>query len=349
MPVECWPGGHPGLSSVGPVDVHSLALRRSHPQGAGRTTHGWVSLSDARRMLPPSPFTRAEALDLGVTHRQWRQLSADRLVREVTPGLFVDSSIPDTLDLRFAIVKRAIDPDAVVARRSAAWLQGVDVLDHRGFPTTPRIETVTRRRGDRSRTGLVTPHVADDLLPSDVTEVEGIRVTTPLRTVCDLARFTPRTDALVALDAYLHSGLVDKKRFTRELVRWKKRRGVRRAWAVAEMADGRSESGGETRMRLRVLDMGLPRPVLQIPVPDLFGRNRFWLDMGWPQWMLGLEYDGEEFHPEERRAHDEARRRWIEGRGWTLRAYRREDIFTVSRHFENEVGELVRQAAYGTH
>ncbi|MFL6181426.1 MAG: type IV toxin-antitoxin system AbiEi family antitoxin [Actinomycetes bacterium] len=296
-------------------------------------------------MLPQSPFTRAEAFDLGLREREWRTLSTEGLIREVVPGFFVDASLPDTLNLRFSIARRAITDDVVVARRSAAWLHGVDVLDHRGFPATPRIETVTRKRQNRPRNGLMVAHVADDLLDLDVTEIDGLRVTTPLRTACDLARFAPRTDALVALDAYLHKGLVERDRLLKHLVRWKKRRGVRQAYATIEIADGRSESGGESRLRLRVLDMGLPRPQLQIPVYDLFGNVRFWLDLGWPEWMLGLEYDGEEFHPEERRAHDEARREWIAGRGWTIRAFRREDIFTASRHFEHEVQMLVMDAA----
>ena len=61
--------------------------------------------------------------------------------------------------------------------------------------------------------------------------------------------------------------------------------------------------------------------------------------------MLGLEYDGEEFHPEERKAHDEARREWIAGRGWIIRTFRRQDIFTASRHFEDELERLVKDVA----
>jgi hypothetical protein len=293
-------------------------------------------------MLPSSPFTYAEARDSGVREREWRTLSAEGLLREVIPGFFVDAALPDTLELRIALTRRAIGPNVVVARRSAAWLHGLDVLDHRGFPATPRIETVTRSAGHRPSNQLMVAHVADDLLLTDITEVDGLRVTTPLRTACDLARFAPRSDALVALDAFLHKGLVERDHFTKHLVRWKKRRGVRQAYATIEIADGRSESGGESRMRLRLLDMGLPKPELQIPVYDLFGRVRFWLDLGWPEWMLALEYDGEEFHPEERKAHDDARREWIAGRGWTVRAFRRADVFTASRHFEEEVRELAK-------
>jgi very-short-patch-repair endonuclease len=90
--------------------------------------------------------------------------------------------------------------------------------------------------------------------------------------------------------------------------------------------------------------MGLPRPELQIPVYDLFGKERFRLDLGWPHWRLALEYDGEEFHGEDAEEHDEARRKWIGDRGWTCRAYRKAHIFTSSQGFEHEVMGLVNIA-----
>jgi hypothetical protein len=297
-------------------------------------------------MLPTSPFTRSEAFDLGLREREWRALRSDGLLREVVPGYFVDAALPDTLELRLAITRRVIEPDVVVARRTAAWLRGVDVLDYRGFPTTPRIEVVTRSKADRPRNRLMQSHSADDLLESDIGEVGGLRVTTPLRTASDLARFAPRADALVTADAFLHRNLITTEQFEKSLVRWRGRRGVRQAYEIAGMADGRSESGGESRLRLRVLDMGLPRPELQIPVHDLFGNIRFYLDLGWPHWRLALEYDGEEFHGEEQAEHDTWRRSWITKRDWTVRAYRKADIFTTSRHFEDEVQGLVRDVRH---
>ncbi len=295
-------------------------------------------------MFPSSPFTRPEALDSGFGEREWRTHAEAGLVREVIPGFFVDAALPDTLELRLAITRRAIPPGVVVARRAAAWLHGLDVLDYRGFPATPKIEVATRARRDRPRNQLMLAHVADDLLPSDVTEIDGIQVTTPLRTAADLARFSPRPDSLVCVDAFLHKGLFSLEQFEKSLVRWRGRRGVRQAYEIAGIADARSESGGESRLRLRVIDMGLPRPELQIPVYDLFGNVRFYLDLGWPHWRLALEYDGEEFHGEEATEHDLARRKWIRERGWTVKAYRKEDIFTSSQHFEHEVMALVKKS-----
>jgi len=42
-----------------------------------------------------------------------------------------------------------------------------------------------------------------------------------------------------------------------------------------------------TELRLLLVRDGLPRPVTQIRV----GRRR--VDMGWPEWKVGVEYDGE--------------------------------------------------------
>ena len=295
-------------------------------------------------MLPRSPFTRAEALDYGLTPFQWRAFAEDRRIREVYRGWYVDAELPDTMELRFDIARRVLPADAIVCRRSAAWLHGLDVLDHRGLPATPRLEMVTSEQERRSRSPLVSSHVADDLEASDVVRRNGLAVTTPLRTAADLARFAPRPDALVAMDAFLHLGLVDLDAFTRQLVRWKRRRGIRQAWEMAGLADGRSESGGESRMRLRVLDMGLPRPELQIPVHDHVGVARYRLDLGWTRWRLALEYDGEEYHGDDATAHDEARRRWIRRRGWQVEVFRKEDIFTPEWAFERRVGELVTLA-----
>jgi hypothetical protein len=295
-------------------------------------------------MLPPSPFNHAEALDTGITPSAWRELVRDGRVRDVYRGWYADAELPDTVQLRFAIAKRVLPANSIVCRRSAAWLDGLDVLDHRGLPTTPRLEVLTVDQERRSRSRLISAHVADDLLASDVVHRDGLAVTTPLRTAADLARFAPRPDALVAVDAYLHHGLIDLGAFTRQLVRWKRRRGIRQAWEMAAIADGGSESGGESRMRLRVHDMGLPRPELQVPVHDHVGVVRYRLDLGWTRWRLALEYDGEQYHGEDAAAHDEARRRWIGRRGWTVEAFRKEDIFTAERGFERRVGALVTQA-----
>ena len=56
------------------------------------------------------------------------------------------------------------------------------------------------------------------------------------------------------------------------------------------LADGRSESPGETKTRFLLHQHGIWVPALQIDVETRLGLFR--LDLGWPQLRVGLEYDG---------------------------------------------------------
>ncbi len=57
-------------------------------------------------------------------------------------------------------------------------------------------------------------------------ELGGLRVTTPVRTACDLGRLLWRFDALAALDGYLRIG-VDRDEVLLEMPRFRGYRGVR--------------------------------------------------------------------------------------------------------------------------
>jgi very-short-patch-repair endonuclease len=56
--------------------------------------------------------------------------------------------------------------------------------------------------------------------------------------------------------------------------------------------DSGAQSPKESWLRLVLLDAGLPRPATQIRVTD--GRFVAYLDMGWEQPMVAVEYDGEQ-------------------------------------------------------
>lgn len=61
-----------------------------------------------------------------------------------------------------------------------------------------------------------------------------------------------------------------------------------------DLYDPGSASPKETWLRLLVLRAGYPKPHTQIPVPSADGRRRYYLDMGWPDPMIAVEYDGEQ-------------------------------------------------------
>jgi very-short-patch-repair endonuclease len=119
--------------------------------------------------------------------------------------------------------------------------------------------------GVRSRPGLV---VRRGSIP-DAVEVRGLRVTTLARTFGDLRRRLQRVEVLVLADQALRLG---RGRFD----------------DLAEPA----ESPMETRLRWLLLEAGLPRPQVQVPLHNLAGRFVGRADLYYPQARLVIEYDG---------------------------------------------------------
>ncbi|HEX2284522.1 MAG TPA: hypothetical protein VHI10_06795 [Mycobacterium sp.] len=124
--------------------------------------------------------------------------------------------------------------------------------------------------------------------------VRGLRVTTPERTAFDIGRRGRLDDAVARLDA-----LGNATRFTTEDVlavagRHRGARGLRQLRAALELYDPGAASPKETWLRLLVIRAGYPRPQTQIPVLSPDGLRRYYLDMGWKNRMLALEYDGEQ-------------------------------------------------------
>ena len=122
--------------------------------------------------------------------------------------------------------------------------------------------------------------------------------------------------------------------------RFRKQRGVRQLRTLAPIADARSESPGESVLRLRWLDVGahLPPPEPQVPVLDDWGRVRCRLDLGVESLRFAAEYDGEDFHTGQDRKHDEERRAWLrEARGWTIVVARRESVFGPKADIEQRL------------
>jgi hypothetical protein len=156
--------------------------------------------------------------------------------------------------------------DLVVSHVSAAVLHGLPVW----WGSLDRVHlTRTRAGGGRVRAGL---EVHTSVLPvSDVVELAGVRVTSPARTVVDLARTLPLEQAVAAGDAALRAGLPSDA--VAEVLRgchgWP---GVGAARRVAALFDGHSESAGESASRVRMHEARLPPPVLQLEVVDGYGR-----------------------------------------------------------------------------
>jgi hypothetical protein len=160
---------------------------------------------------------------------------------------------------RAALIGR-LAPSGVVARRTAAWIWGLDVLPP--GPDEPEWDIDLAK--------------ARDLPPAHTTVESGVRLTTPARTALDCARWLPRAEAVAALDQFLrHTDVAALTLMARDL---KDYRDSTRLREVLRLGDRGAASPGESRTRLLILSAGFPRPRTHRPrlrgVPRRHGVRR---------------------------------------------------------------------------
>ncbi|MBO9523395.1 MAG: hypothetical protein J7518_17840 [Nocardioidaceae bacterium] len=297
-----------------------------------RRLEPWDLLSRADLDLS-RPFSTRYARRRGLDRRQLARLLAAGLLVRPVHGVYHGAHLSDSLALRIACLRQVVPEDAVVTDRTAGWLHGARMILAPGSHLVVPPVQVFQAPGHRLRNGL-TDSGERMLRSRDVTEIEGLRVTTPLRTACDLGRLLHRDSAFAALDSMLGLGAFSSSELVAEVGRFRGYRGVRQLRAFAPLADPGSESFGESVLRLRWYDAGsLPRPRTQIVVVSPRGSFAS-LDLGDPELRYAAEYDGEDFHGPEHREHDVRRRNWLAAEGWTVDVFRREDVFGRAQHAE---------------
>ena len=218
-----------------------------------------------------------------------RSVRGGRLV-VVRRGSYVDrASLPDKPEQRHALRVRAAAPDlagdAVISHASAAALFGLPLWGVR----LDRIHVTRHRRSG----GRVDPrlHVHSAVLSTeDVVVIGGLAVTSVARTVADLARSLPFEAAVGVADAALCKELVTHDELAGAVERGARRPGIGAARRVLAFADGRSQSPGESRSRVRMRWLGLPTPQLQMPIQTRIGICH--ADFGWPEFRAVGEFDG---------------------------------------------------------
>jgi hypothetical protein len=176
---------------------------------------------------------------------------------------------------------------AVVSHQSAAVLHGLPLWGVR----LDRVH-VTRRPPASSEVGRsLRAHVAR-LADHEVTEVDGLPVTDPVRTALDLARSLPLEPAVVLLDAALHRDLVQQPLLADRAQEMPGTRGGRSAVRALGLADGRSESVGESRSRVLLHRLGLAPSTLQRTIHSESGRELGRADFAWEEERVVGEFDG---------------------------------------------------------
>lgn len=300
-----------------------------------------LPLLDETFPLPlDKPFTRAQAKEAGLSAHQIRTLERRGFIRRMIRGVYVVAQSVDSRPLRAAALSLVVPHTGVVTDWTACWLwTGIDAPgDHLREPT---LSVFHRHRHTRLNNGL-SEGGARTFKPSDLMRVGGINVTTPLRTAWDLGRLVHRDRAIGGMDALLRLGHFTHEELVGGVERFKGMRGVIQLRMLAPIVDERSESPGESTLRLRWLQIPhVPEPTPQVPI-TVRGVEVYRIDLGVPELRYGCEYDGEAFHEE---ASDEARRDDLAIRfGWHVDAVRKGDVFGPKRTVEETIKRGIEEA-----
>lgn len=301
------------------------------------------SAKGARRPAPhatlsfviDAPFRGSAAVRRGLLTRG--QLAGPRF-RRVFPDVYVPVMM---LPLDLAALSRTAfvlveAGGGVLAGYSAAVLLGAACAPL-GAPAE-----VLVGRDTRAHRGLVVHRGTP--APDEVTVVGGCRVTSAARTAWDLARRLPLVEAVVAVDALARRARFDPLDLLALSRAHRGARGCRRVAGVVRRADPRAASPPETRLRLALVDAGLP-PRVQYPVRDDSGFVHATVDFAYPAARLAIEYDGEPHFEREQATWDRARDARLADLGWWTVRLTRDDVGRALPRTVALVGRLVAQRA----
>lgn len=226
-------------------------------------------------------FIGSEAVANGVVSRH----ELARWYRPVYPNVHTpkgqELTLPDRTVGAWLWTKR----EGIVTGVAASALHGAEWVD-----ADVPIELIFNCT--RPPSGIVTRNerIADD----EFTWAGQLPTATRARTAFDLGRYLPRERALERLDVLMRAAPFSTEEVLLLAKRYRGARGVRRLKEVLPLVDGGAASPRESWLRLAFIDAGLPTPTTQIPIYDHSGRRLRTVDMGWEEYMVAAEYDGDQ-------------------------------------------------------
>jgi len=244
-------------------------------------------------MTDPTPIYRSDLLASGITSDELRQALRSGALTPVAPGAYLRRTEADALDdvarhrVRARCVQHTLGWDAVLSHVTAALFHGADLWN----PDLSRIHITRDRRSGGRRTDNLHVHPAP-IAREEIYVVGGAAVTSPARTIVDLARSLAVDEAVIAGDSLLRrypSALVG---IPAALDGAALRAGVASARRVVDFLDGRSESAGESLGRLRLRSAGIPEPGLQRELFTPDGTFVARVDFFWEELGIVGEFDG---------------------------------------------------------
>jgi very-short-patch-repair endonuclease len=286
------------------------------------------------RELRADPFTVADARGAGLT---WESLQT-RSWRRMSRGQYAWTGLRYDVELMLRAAHKRLPDRAAFSGRTAGWIHGLDVP-----PCEPIEVTIPRDVPIRTRAGVRLRRAS--LLESDLAICRGFRVTTPLRTAIDLGSCADLVEATVAVDMALHARIVDLRTLHRYVDSSSGTKGIKRLRRAVDLAEPRSESPMETRLRMELIKGRLPKPEVQVDLHDHAGRFLARADLYYGDVRLLIEFDGQ--HHTERLVPDLRRQNGLLNAGYHILRFTAADLKThgaVASQVRKTRSALLRKA-----
>ncbi|MFJ5955415.1 endonuclease domain-containing protein [Paenarthrobacter sp. NPDC092416] len=240
--------------------------------------------------VDPQGFLVADAYASGVP--RWRLQTSEL----VTPSRGIRLARANEHDLELlGRLHTAVTPRCAVSHVTAALLWSIPLPIYLEAEGASGMIHVTRRQeiGRVKRRGVI-GHRAP-LLARDVRVLNGVHLTSPEWTWVDLARQMGRGSLVAAGDALLarDNPLSSIDAIQEVIDRRPKVKGIRMAREILPLLRAGVDSPQESRLRVKIVDAGLPEPAVTQPIFDDHGRYMSTPDLQYKEYKIAMEYEGD--------------------------------------------------------
>lgn len=288
---------------------------------------------------------RRQLLELGCPRTTIDRLLADGRLIVVFPGVYRSPQWPfDRLQVMAAACTDV--PDGGIGFTTACRL-----LSIRGATFDARIHLITAHSSSPELPGIFV-HRCRQLDPDDfITRSDGIRVTTPARSIFDAADMLGEHRTISAIEQALAERLCTKRELFETMARLAhpNRPGSRTAMAALR---SRANLSAQMRSELEIIVLdeirrqGIPMPETQFPMV-LAGEN-IEIDFAWPDMKIALEVDHPTWHDGYvSSTKDKGRDRKLTVIGWAPMRLTSLDARGGLASAVSDVAEVVRQRQVG--
>lgn len=237
-------------------------------------------------------ISRQQLVAAGFTNQQIHRRAAKGILVRVLPRVYRHLSVPETWMQRLWAAQLWADGRALISHETAGALWRLDGCAGSNV-------SLTTAAALQSPAPWLRIHRVRDIPSHHVTQSRGLALTTPTRTILDLAGTLSEEDLEAALDCALRRGSTSLSRLEAELAGSGRgsrgRKKIRRLLHDRSAVDSPTHSVLETRFRRLLKRHGLPIPVQQQIVRRQQGCHAL-VDFVYPKLNLAIEVDGYSFH-----------------------------------------------------